>query len=309
MNANDVLESYVTDVALRLPRRQRNDVAFELRALLAEELQAKADAAGRAPDASMALDLARAFGRPEDVAARYRLPLTIIDPADGQAFLQATWVGLAIIWGLGLVAHLRDGTELLLALGGWWVTVVIPSLWWPGVLVMSFGLAAWSRRRRPPDSDWTPRAAKRAPANQALMVLAVAGILLGLVVLLEPRRVLDVFFGGRAAPAAYDSLTYTDAFRHGQAPWLFVLLLFHVPMMITVIVSDRWAAMMQRSSDWVGLVTCAVIARVILGGPIFVGQESDRMAKSIMTLLLAYSLLHIGITLYRRVRPAPDVRS
>ena len=36
MNANDVIEAYVTDVALRLPRRQRNDVAFELRALLNE---------------------------------------------------------------------------------------------------------------------------------------------------------------------------------------------------------------------------------------------------------------------------------
>ena len=34
MNANNVIESYVTDVALQLPRRQRNDVAFELRALL-----------------------------------------------------------------------------------------------------------------------------------------------------------------------------------------------------------------------------------------------------------------------------------
>ena len=31
MNANDVIESYVTDVAEKLPRKQRNDVAFELR--------------------------------------------------------------------------------------------------------------------------------------------------------------------------------------------------------------------------------------------------------------------------------------
>ena len=34
MNANDVIEAYVTEVALRLPRKQRNDVAFELRAQL-----------------------------------------------------------------------------------------------------------------------------------------------------------------------------------------------------------------------------------------------------------------------------------
>ena len=47
MNANDVIECYVTDVAMQLPRKQRNDVAFELRALLNEELEGKAEAAGR----------------------------------------------------------------------------------------------------------------------------------------------------------------------------------------------------------------------------------------------------------------------
>lgn len=38
MTPNDVIDSYVADVALKLPRAQRNDVAFELRALLREEV-------------------------------------------------------------------------------------------------------------------------------------------------------------------------------------------------------------------------------------------------------------------------------
>lgn len=153
MDANDVIESYVTDVAVQLPRKQRNDVAFELRALLKEGLQARADAAGREVDEAMATDLVRAFGRPGDVAARYRPPLTIIDPADGHAFVRATVIGLAIVWGLGLVMCLRQpidsGSALLTALGAWWGAAVIPSLWWPGVLVVSFGMASWARRRRP----------------------------------------------------------------------------------------------------------------------------------------------------------------
>ena len=107
MNANDVIESYVNDVAVRLPRKQRNDVAFELRALIDEELQARADAGGRAVDAAMATAWLQAFGRPEDVAARYRPTLTIIDPADGHAFLRATFIGLAIIWSLGCAAGAR----------------------------------------------------------------------------------------------------------------------------------------------------------------------------------------------------------
>ena len=66
MNANDLIESYVTDVAVQLPRKQRNDVAFELRALINEELQARAEAAGRGVDAAMATEFLQAFGRPED---------------------------------------------------------------------------------------------------------------------------------------------------------------------------------------------------------------------------------------------------
>ena len=55
MNANDVIESYVRDVGYCLPRGKRNDVAFELRALLGDELAAKAQAAGRAPDKAMVM--------------------------------------------------------------------------------------------------------------------------------------------------------------------------------------------------------------------------------------------------------------
>ena len=64
MNANDLIDSYVADVARLLPRKQRDDVAFELRALLVEELDAKAEAAHRAPDTALALELLTGFGRP-----------------------------------------------------------------------------------------------------------------------------------------------------------------------------------------------------------------------------------------------------
>ena len=82
MRANEVIDAYVADVAVRLPRARRDDVAFELRALLLEALQDDADAAGRPADEAMALARVRASGRPADVAARYRTPVTIIDPAD-----------------------------------------------------------------------------------------------------------------------------------------------------------------------------------------------------------------------------------
>jgi hypothetical protein len=311
MNANDVIDSYVTDVAVRLPRKQRNDVAFELRALLNEELQAKAEAAGRGADATMATELVRAFGRPVDVAARYRPTLTIIDPADGRNFLRAVVIGLAIIWCMGLLESLRrpisSGWDLLGVLGQWWGATVIPSLWWPGLLVVGFGMASWARRR-PQTSEWKPRAGDCGQVSRVALVMGIAGILCGLFVLIEPRWLLDVVWGGRAAPAAYEALTYTETFRQLQAPCLLVLILLNIPLLIAVIVNGRWSATLRRVETGLSLVDCAVLAWTVLGGPIFIAPASDQTAKLIIVLIVAFTLIHIGAKRYRSVRPMPSWR-
>ncbi|MGZ8777314.1 MAG: hypothetical protein ACXWZ5_15705 [Mycobacterium sp.] len=99
--------------------------------MLNEELQSKAEAAGRGVDAAMATELLHAFGRPADVAARYRPTLTIIDPSDGYAFRRAAVIGLAIIWCAGLLLCLGQPigsfSDVLRALGQWWGGTVIPS--------------------------------------------------------------------------------------------------------------------------------------------------------------------------------------
>lgn len=310
MNAHELIESYVTDVAVQLPRKQRNDVALELRALLNEELQARADEAGRPADAAMATAFLQSFGRPADVAARYGPALTIIDPADGRSFLRATVVGLALIWSLGLLLRLREpiesGSDLVRALGLWWGGTVIPSMWWPGVLVVSFGLASWARRRWPQTGEWKPRAGDRILGGRAAMILAVLGMLCGLFVLLDPTWLLDVLFGGKAAPEAYAALTYTTAFRQRQAPFLFVLVALNVPLFISVIVRGRWLSIQRRMELELGLATCAVMLWTLLDGPIFKASSSDGVAKFCMLMIVVATLLGHAIKLQRRVRPTPN---
>lgn len=309
MNAHEVIESYVVEVALLLPRKQRNDVACELRALLTEELQAKADAAGRRADAALATDLLRAFGEPVDVAARYRPTLTIIDPADGHTFLRASVIGLAVIWVIGLLSVLQQpigtGLDLLTPLSQWWVGTVIPSLWWPGLLVVGFGISTHFRNRSPRASTWTPRSADRIHGGRAAKVMALVGILCGLFVLQDPHWVLDVFWGGRAAPAAYEALTYTETFRERQAPWLFGLLLLNIPIFITVIVMGRWSAGMRRVETGFALATCAVMAWTIWDGPVLQTQAGDRMVKVILALIILFVLLDFASKRLRRITPAP----
>ena len=46
MTADELIDSYVADVVMLLPRKQRRDVAQELRVLLREEADAAAERAG-----------------------------------------------------------------------------------------------------------------------------------------------------------------------------------------------------------------------------------------------------------------------
>ena len=309
MNSKDMIESYVHDVAAQLPRKQRNDVAFELRALLGEELQAKADAAGRDADAALTLEMLRAFGRPDEVAARYQPTLNIIDPADGRRFLQASAIGLALIWLLGLVVNfarpIASASDFLIAFGHWWAGSVLPSLIWPGALVVGFGLAAWARRRWPDNGQWQPRSFDRIQGGRAVLALGIAGMVFGLFVLAQPTWVLDYFWNGHAAPAAYQALTYAPTFLHRQGPLLFLLVAMNLPLFAAVFVKGYWSPRLRLLETVLGLLVCAVLAWVVLDGPVMQTAASDGVCKLLLVIIIASTLLDRGIRWHRSVRPMP----
>jgi hypothetical protein len=101
MSADQLIESYVSDVVRRLPGRQRADVAIERQALLREELARRVEDRGEAPDEAspdVALTLLSGFGRPAEEASRYRPTFNIIDPVDSRVFLKPSVIGVALIW-------------------------------------------------------------------------------------------------------------------------------------------------------------------------------------------------------------------
>jgi hypothetical protein len=299
----------VKDVALQLPRKLRNDVAFELRALLGEELQAKAEVAGRSADGAMTLELLRAFGRPDEVAARYQPALTIIDPADGRRFLQALAFGLGLIWSLGLIlnfAHpIGSPSDLLLAIGHWWSTTVVPSLIWPGALVVGFGLAAWARRRWPDAGQWQPREYDRIKGGRAVLALGIVGMIFGLFVLAQPTWVLDYFWNGHAAPAVYRALSYTPGFLHLQGPLLLLIVALNLPLYAAVFVKGYWSSQLRLIEAVLALLDCVVLVWTVVSGPIMQSAASDGLVKLLLVIIAASTLLDRGIRWHRSVRPMP----
>lgn len=309
MSTNELIDAYVTNVALRLPRAQRNDVACELRALLREEMAGRAPAQGGEADQATAIALLQAFGHPDEVAARYLPTVDVIEPTQGRSFLRWTIIGLLVIWIAGLVdAFDRFRDSSLIAITHWWGHVVLPSPWWPGVLVIGYALSAWSRRRRSSSLRWTPRSTEPTAGQRVALAFGILGIFVGLGILLEPRVVLDVVWGGRAAPAAYEALTYTERFRTTFAPAIFVLLALYIPLFAATIIRGRSTPAQRRLELVLGLVTSIAILWAVIDGPVMTTPASDAVARGCMVLCAAIRFVVVAVERWRRVTPAPAWR-
>lgn len=138
------------------------------------------------------------------------------------------------------------------------------------------------------------------------MAMGLVGIFLGTYVLINPHWVLDFFWGGKAAPAAYQALTYTDSFLQRQGPLLLALILLNIPLNLAVAMSGRRSAIVQRIEFWLSLFMCAAMAWTIADGPILMTPSGDQTAKALMAIIVAFVLIDMGVKRYRSVRPSPD---
>jgi hypothetical protein len=307
MDADTVVDSYVHDVARRLPPARRNDVAFELRSLLTDELGERAAAEGRPADEAMAVDLLRDFGRPADTAAGYHRPATILAPGDTWSFVVAAIAGGAVISLLASpgpgtagdsaarVAATQQGGEATLA--------------WLGILVVLFGAKNLVLRHRPDAFAWRPRPVRdRDVAGRLGNAAIAAGLAAFLVLYLAPGPVLAAVTGGRvdAADLAYTD-SFTDPLRMG---WLVVLLVAAIALELVVVVRGRW---------WRGLRLARIALTFLIAtqlgwharyGSVFQNPDVDSVALWVAASAAAVLMVLAGIESYReytRVDPAPAV--
>jgi hypothetical protein len=300
MTADDVIESYVRDVARLLPHKRRADVALELRALLQEELAAKAEAAGRPQDQAMAMALLAGFGRPAEAAARYEPRKPLIDPEDNHDF--AIWM----IVGLVVIGMSDDHLELDI-------------VEWFACLALVFMAIAWFRRRAPEGSfAWKPRPQPnpaRAPRWQAL--LAAAGLVVfPLAMYVAPQAFWDTATFGHGVGGG---LALTDAFLHSwQRAATIGWLIAYIGVWLAVAVQGGW----RRWSRRAGIVTGFGLGLMLLAHAapmtafldhtpfaMFVLPRADAVAMPWFRFaggLVLLSALYEAYLEWVRVEPAPE---
>lgn len=305
MKPDALIESYVAEVVRHLPRRQRADVGYELRSLLTEELHGRSPE----PDSAATLELLASFGRPDEVADRYRpAGFTIIRPADAPRFAWVALVGVGIQWVLSLIAVYSEpatgpGSDWLSRLGTWWLSWGLGAFWWPGLLISLSIIAAAIGSRRGEAREWTPRAAAvldRDAVSRPLWVLALAGGLVGVAIVVA-LPVLGRVLPGLPQPVI-EAFAFDPEFLATRAPWMLLAWAASFAIMIAVLVAGRWT----RTTRILSLISSALMLAIliwwILAGPIFVSPAAESVTKGCLVLVAAFVALDIVLTLRRLPR-------
>jgi hypothetical protein len=286
MHASEVIETYIDDTVRLLRRRQRDDVATELRSLLNEELKALAQESGRSADESLALSLVRGFGTPREVAARYQPPWAIIDPVDSTSFMRAAIIGAGVL----IVLSALGGREPSL------LGVEIGIFAWLGLLVVVFGARNWVRRRWPNRAIWKPR--DRDRANRIGTAVAVPIAALCVVLYAAPSWVLDHVSRGRLDTTW---ATYTEEFQRFRLPWFIGLLVGLLALRSFVAIHGRWSWLTRRINIGLNLALAGLTLSLAVEGNIFQSSVVDQIARSVLALVAVIYVTGVGIMLYDEI--------
>lgn len=277
MTADEMINAYVRDVAACLPRKSRQDTALELRALLGEELRARAESLGRAPDRDMVLTLLKAHGRPAEAARRYHERPSLIDPADTHHFL--IWslggtVALSILMGLDRRAEMDSGLFLQ----------------WIGLLAIIFTLSAWWRRRRPEALNWKPRAdPDQVPRSLSLLAFA-ATLFFPVFMYAAPETFTRTVFLGLTP---LEGLALTDAFLQSSLRMITLLLLTLSALLYGLV------AIQGRRTNWTRrseLVLAGLLGLLFAAHPsarVFESDLANTISTPIFGLIAALYLLSL----------------
>ncbi len=290
MNPNAVIESYVEDVMRRVPIKERNDIGFELRALLTEMLDDRAQTAGKPADDAMVLAMLREFGLPADIAARYRAPgFVLLPPERTRAFAWLSLGGIALQWALTL-PRVAEGESI----GTWWLTWGLGAFWWPGFMSMMALIGAWIRQWRTTTPAWSPRDVDPDRVNRGALAFGLTWIAIGVTLMIGLPWI------AAQLPEPFPKIfAFDPAFLRTRAWMILALWLGHFALLVSVLAKGRWSPATRRIDLFSSVAWLAMLGWLIVSGPIFSAHLTTQGARFGLCIVFLCVLVDVGVKVYR----------
>jgi len=265
-------------------------------------LQGKAEMRGVAADEAMALELVRTFGSPEDVADRYRpTGFVIIPPTRSHQFAALALVGVLLQWLITLPTALQQAdVNPLVALGGWWLSLGLGALWWPGFMVTAAVVAGWTRHRWPPaeTSTWRPRRQDTDDISRPLWAVGGIAAGLGIAAVVGARWAFEHWL----SPQVADAFAFDPDFLPVGGALVVLLWSGNAALFAIVFLEGRWRALTRKLDMALGALWFMALTWLTLGPRIYLSDTTDQAAKGWLSLVALLVLFDVGIKTWRLVQ-------
>jgi hypothetical protein len=304
MNDN-LIERYVHEVGVHLPKRNRADVQLELRSSLQDALAARGLDANKAEDAAGVAALLREFGHPEEFAARYAGEQHLIGPAAFPAFKLSYSIAaivISAIFALGLVIQLsREGFDAV-ALAGFLGNYAETMLLNFGIVAFVFYLLEGFKVIKPakPDTNWDPG---KLPAvkdpdriNRTELLVGMFFTLVALLVFNFAPEWIGVIGWHDGGFGVVPVLT--DAFL-AYVPWLSGLWLGELAIKALLYRRGRWTRGLRLAEFGLSLASVAVLYIIVQNVAIVQIGIIDAIVKLAVGIALVVAVIEAAGQLYR----------
>ena len=288
-----LLDRYVEAIRRRLPRRERDDIAAELRANLLSQIEGEEAERGRPLAEDDVAAILQRYGAPEVVAARYGGRDHLIGPTAYPHYVASLkitlWISLLLagLWIVGAAALADGPADVARAAGGALLIV-------GATVVLVTAMFAWFERVKglvPPDTSWDPRALRplRPPAAlpesvpRRASAVSMAMTLFWLLWWVDVLPINRWLFDGRVpfAPApVWDALT----------PLIVGLMAFGMVVNAMAIARPRWIHLHEAGHVLVGLGMLVVLLRALAAPELIVTTAASG------GLVALKGLAHAGLT-------------
>ncbi|MGD0876893.1 MAG: hypothetical protein ABSA01_01945 [Anaerolineales bacterium] len=321
MNTN-LIENYVSEVGRRLPGRTRKDIEAEIRSILQDMLDERSQKTGKPVNEEMTLEVLKAYGTPEKVAATYQGERYMIGPRLYPTFLLVLRIVLVVIGvlaaiGLGIaISHTQnpqDAVEAVLTAIGNFITSVLIAF---GNIVIIFAIIEWALYRAgskadlkglPKEKEWDPRSLlKASPSNLVKMgetILEMVGAFVAIIIFNFYPQIIGfgIFSNGNwyvGAGTANSSLLLSQAFLH-FVPYLTLVWVLTILLDIVLLRLGHWNVLTHLSQIALKIINI-VIAAAMLGVPSLLAITTTSLTPAVGNVEAALSLITL-LNLFVRI--------
>ena len=314
MNTN-LIDNYVSEVGRRLPTRTRKDIEAEIRSILQDMLEERSQKTGKPVDEEMTLDVLKAYGAPEKVAATYLGERYLVGPRLYPTFMLVLRIALVVIGvlaaiGLGValshVQNPQNAFETVLTAIGNFIASLMTAL---GNIVLIFAIIEWALYRAgskaefkglPIEKEWDPRSLlKTSPSNLVKMgetIAEIVGACAAIIIFNFYPQIIGfgIFSNGNWYVGAGNAVTtplLSQAFFH-FVPYLTVVWVLTILLDILLLRLGRWTLPTRLFFIALKIVNI-VIAATMLGGPSLLAITTTSLTPAMGSAEAAASLVNL----------------